>query len=109
MFGSGLHFYLNIILIIIIWMKKVHLAVYFTANTKTWIFIFFFFSIQQWSALLSFLEGVTTVALCALATAEKTAHSPAPFLETAIILHGMIAQCVIYMERLGTAQWVNPL
>ncbi|XP_029192981.2 condensin-2 complex subunit G2-like [Acropora millepora] len=44
----------------------------------------------QWSALLSFLEGVTTVALCALATAEKTAQSPAPFLETAIILHGLL-------------------
>ena len=56
--------------------------------------------------MLSFLEGVTTVALCALATAEKTAQSPAPFLETAIILHGMIAQCVIYVERLGTVQFL---
>ena len=44
---------------------------------------------QQWSVFLTYLEGVTTVALCALAMPEKTAHIPPPLLETAVILHGM--------------------
>lgn len=44
---------------------------------------------QQSSVLLSYLEGVTVVALCALATPEKSAHTPSALLETAAILHGL--------------------
>jgi len=44
---------------------------------------------QQSSVLLSFLEGVIVVALCALSTQEKSPHIPSALLETAIILHGL--------------------
>ncbi|KAL9966949.1 hypothetical protein ACROYT_G025098 [Oculina patagonica] len=46
--------------------------------------------LSQWSVLLSFLEGVTIVALCALATPEKSAHTSSALLETAAILHGLL-------------------
>lgn len=45
---------------------------------------------EQWSVLVSTLEGVTTVALAALATSEKTARSSFAFLEIAVTLHGLL-------------------
>jgi len=42
------------------------------------------------SVLLSYLEGVTVVAICALATPEKSPHTPSALLETAVILHGLL-------------------
>ena len=47
------------------------------------------FHCQQCPLLLPYLEGVTTVALCALTTPEKSTHTPPALLETAVILHGM--------------------
>ena len=44
---------------------------------------------QQSSVLLSYLEGVTVVAICALAAPEKSPHTPSALLETAVILHGL--------------------
>ncbi|XP_027038917.1 condensin-2 complex subunit G2-like [Pocillopora damicornis] len=46
---------------------------------------------SEWPALLSYLEGVTTVGLCALVVMpEKPTHVPSAFLETAAILHGLL-------------------
>lgn len=47
--------------------------------------------------MVTYLEGVTTVALCALAAPEKTAHSPSALLETAVILHGMGTSFSLYI------------
>ncbi|XP_022782675.1 condensin-2 complex subunit G2-like [Stylophora pistillata] len=46
---------------------------------------------SEWPVLLSHLEGVTKVALCALAVIlEKSTHVSSAFLETAVILHGLL-------------------
>ncbi|XP_073235471.1 condensin-2 complex subunit G2-like [Porites lutea] len=45
---------------------------------------------SQCQLLLPYLEGVTTVALCALTTPEKSTHTPPALLETAVILHGLL-------------------
>lgn len=54
---------------------------------------------QQSSVLLSCLEGVTIVALCALATPEKSPHIPSALLETAVILHGLWNLILIYSSE----------